>query len=132
MRVSLYPHELAIVERLTVELTRLRQNECSHLCIENVGPEIFAKLIDCLYARGNYKSRYDSQPPVGAFNQFRDPALFADLSDGTLDSAEAAREAKFANDQAMRQQENEAEFAAEVAAGGTVNIAMGRIAMGRL
>ena len=39
MRVSLYPHELAIVERLTVELTRLRQNECSHLCIENVGPE---------------------------------------------------------------------------------------------
>lgn len=55
MRVSLYPHELAVVERLTVELTRLRQNECAHLAIENIGPEIFGKLVDCLYSRGNHR-----------------------------------------------------------------------------
>jgi hypothetical protein len=30
---------------LTVELTRLRQNECKHLCIENFAPGILQKLI---------------------------------------------------------------------------------------
>lgn len=31
--------------RLTVELTKLRQNECKHLCIENFAPELFGRLI---------------------------------------------------------------------------------------
>lgn len=30
---------------LTVELTRLRQDECKHLAVENVGPEIFGRLL---------------------------------------------------------------------------------------
>ena len=29
----------------TVELTRMRQNECKHLCIENFAPELLGKLI---------------------------------------------------------------------------------------
>lgn len=53
-RVSLYPHELKAVVELTESLVRLRQNECANLAIENVGPEIFAKLIDTLYSRGNW------------------------------------------------------------------------------
>ena len=48
-RISLYPHELKTIAELTVELARLRQNECNHLCIENVGPEIFGKLVQILY-----------------------------------------------------------------------------------
>lgn len=31
---------------LTLKLTELRQNECKHLCIENIGPEILGKLIN--------------------------------------------------------------------------------------
>ena len=31
--------------KLTVELTKLRQNECKHLCIENFAPELLARLI---------------------------------------------------------------------------------------
>lgn len=30
---------------LTVELTKLRQLDCKHLCIENFAPELFGKLI---------------------------------------------------------------------------------------
>lgn len=37
--------ELRELCRLTVELTRLRQNECKHLCIENFAPELLGKLI---------------------------------------------------------------------------------------
>jgi hypothetical protein len=37
--------ELKVIADLTVELTRLRQNECKHLCIENLAPEIFGKLV---------------------------------------------------------------------------------------
>lgn len=37
--------ELKEICKLTVELTRLKQNECAHLCIENVAPEIFEKLM---------------------------------------------------------------------------------------
>jgi hypothetical protein len=48
-RVSLYEHELEAVGKLTMELTRLRQDECKHLCVENVGPEIFGKLVAILY-----------------------------------------------------------------------------------
>jgi hypothetical protein len=55
MRISLYKHELEVVLALTVQLTRMRQEECTHLAIENVGPEIFGKLVDTLYSRGFYK-----------------------------------------------------------------------------
>jgi len=41
----LTPNELTAIAALTVELTRLRQNPVQHLCIENVGPEIFGKLV---------------------------------------------------------------------------------------
>ncbi len=37
--------EFAEICKLTVELTRLRQNECKHLCVENLGPEIFRGLL---------------------------------------------------------------------------------------
>lgn len=37
--------ELRELCTLTVELTRLRQNECKHLCIENFAPELLGKLI---------------------------------------------------------------------------------------
>lgn len=33
------------IGRLTFELVKLRQNECKHLCIENVGPTIFGRLL---------------------------------------------------------------------------------------
>ena len=39
------PDALRVIASLTVELTRLRQNECKHLCVENVAPEIFGKLV---------------------------------------------------------------------------------------
>ena len=35
-------HELCV---LTLELTRLRQNECKHLAIENFAPEVLRDLI---------------------------------------------------------------------------------------
>lgn len=35
-------HELC---ELTVKLTELRQNECKHLCIENISPDILHGLI---------------------------------------------------------------------------------------
>ena len=41
--------ELHEVCELTVKLTTLRQNECKHLCIENIAPEIFRKLLGELH-----------------------------------------------------------------------------------
>ena len=38
-------HEICL---LTARLVELRQNECKHLCIENVGPEIFHSLLSRL------------------------------------------------------------------------------------
>ena len=37
--------ELKAICDLTCKLTELRQNECKHLSVENVAPEIFAKLL---------------------------------------------------------------------------------------
>lgn len=37
--------ELKELCALTVELTKLRQAECKHLCIENFAPELLGKLI---------------------------------------------------------------------------------------
>lgn len=39
------PEHLREICALTLELTRLRQNECKHLCIENAAAEIFRKLL---------------------------------------------------------------------------------------
>lgn len=44
--------ELRELCTLTVELTRLRQNECKHLCIENFAPELLGKLIRKRLAMG--------------------------------------------------------------------------------
>ncbi len=43
--------ELKIMCNLVLRLTKLRQNECVHLCIENFAPECFGKLL--LYFRKN-------------------------------------------------------------------------------
>lgn len=43
--LSVEPWVLDSLSRLTVELTKLRQIECRHLAVENVGPEIFGKLL---------------------------------------------------------------------------------------
>jgi hypothetical protein len=37
--------ELRELCAMTVELTRLRQNECKHLAIENFAPELLGKLL---------------------------------------------------------------------------------------
>ena len=59
-RVSLYKHELEVVAKLTVDLVRLRQENCEHLAVENMAPELFARLVDGLYSRGNYRNlRYE-------------------------------------------------------------------------
>ena len=44
--------ELRELCTLTVDLTRLRQNECKHLCIENFAPELLGKLISERLAMG--------------------------------------------------------------------------------
>lgn len=56
MRVSLYPHELAVVERLTITLTRMRMEETPHLQIEEFAPSLFSALIDAMYSRGNHRN----------------------------------------------------------------------------
>jgi hypothetical protein len=47
--VSLVPpldtNHLQIIADLTIRLTEMRQRKCEHLCIENVAPEIFGKLL---------------------------------------------------------------------------------------
>lgn len=43
--------ELKELCALTVELTKLRQAECKHLCIENFAPELLGNLIrECMGA----------------------------------------------------------------------------------
>lgn len=37
--------ELECAVELTERLVKLRQNECKHLCIENIGPEIYRKVL---------------------------------------------------------------------------------------
>lgn len=42
--------ELQLLADLTVRLVTLRQNECKHLAIENIGPEIWHNLLKATYA----------------------------------------------------------------------------------
>lgn len=60
MRVSLYPHELAVVERLTLELVREAQPQGTETDTLSLGVAVFEKLLDVLYARGFYKHPWRS------------------------------------------------------------------------
>lgn len=48
-RIPLTRDELECAVDLTERLVKLRQNECKHLCVENVGPEIYRKLLAAHY-----------------------------------------------------------------------------------
>ena len=62
MRVSLYKHELEVIAHLTMQLMRLRQEVGDLAPVENVALEIFARLVDGLYSRGNYRQlRYEGE-----------------------------------------------------------------------
>ena len=54
MRVSLYKHELDAVTSLTITLTNMARGEQDGY-VADIGPAIFGKLLDAMYARGNYK-----------------------------------------------------------------------------
>lgn len=41
--------EIGAVCDLTVSLVELRQRECKHLCVENVAPEIFHRLLTRMF-----------------------------------------------------------------------------------
>jgi hypothetical protein len=51
--------ELRVLGDMTVALTKLRQNECKHLCVENAAADIFSKLLEAYAA---------SQPTVVTIN----------------------------------------------------------------
>jgi hypothetical protein len=48
-RMPLPVEELRVIADLTVELVRLRQNECKNLAVENIGPEIWRNLLMATY-----------------------------------------------------------------------------------
>ncbi|MCA3188313.1 MULTISPECIES: hypothetical protein [unclassified Cupriavidus] len=48
---GLSPSHLREICTLTLELVKLRQNECKHLSIENIAPEIFGRLLTELCQR---------------------------------------------------------------------------------
>ena len=45
---SITIEEFREVCKLTVELTRLRQNECKHLCVENFAADLLPRLLDAV------------------------------------------------------------------------------------
>lgn len=48
-RMPLTRDELECAVDLTERLVKLRQNECKHLCIENIGPDIYAKVLGAYF-----------------------------------------------------------------------------------
>jgi len=48
-RIPIPIEEFKALCDLTLELTRLRQNECKHLSVENIGPEIMHNLLRAVY-----------------------------------------------------------------------------------
>ena len=48
-RMPLTRDELECAVDLTDRLVKIRQNECKHLAIENIGPEIYRKLLEAHY-----------------------------------------------------------------------------------
>jgi hypothetical protein len=51
MNTALDCTHLQVIADLTAKLTEMRLRNCGHLCIENLGPEIFGKLLD-VYRNG--------------------------------------------------------------------------------
>ena len=41
-------YELRLIFALTIDLVKMRQEECKHLCIENAAPEILRGIIEVL------------------------------------------------------------------------------------
>lgn len=41
-------HELKLIFQLTLDLVKLRQNECKHLCVENAAPEILRGIMEVM------------------------------------------------------------------------------------
>lgn len=59
---SLPPEQIQALGAIAVDLTRLRQNECKHLAVENVGPELFGKLVrEYITALSNADNGLESQ-----------------------------------------------------------------------
>lgn len=58
--------ELRELCELTIQLTKLRQNECKHLCIENIAPDILRKLLDELR---NHKRGFDHYSDCAMHNE---------------------------------------------------------------
>lgn len=74
-------YELRLLFDLTLKLTKLRQEECKHLCIENAAPEILLGLIQAITSIA-YKSfkdglAHDNQDTV----KFRRPAEYKEVRD---------------------------------------------------
>lgn len=61
-RIPLPTEELRVLADLAVELVKLRQNECKHLCIENIGPEIWGKLLAATYTTPMLYSPESEEP----------------------------------------------------------------------
>lgn len=68
--------ELRQICQLTVELTRLRQNECKHLSIENIAPELFRKLLDAFLR----PPVYEAAAPL-EFTFFHEDGVGAPMTD---------------------------------------------------
>ena len=66
-RMPLPIEELKVIATLTVELVKLRQNECKHLAVENIGPEIWRNLLMVTY------------PPPRVIVEGSPPEIGADL-----------------------------------------------------
>jgi hypothetical protein len=66
-RVSLYRHELEVIAKLTVELTRLTQEAPATAgSVEILGPEIFHRLANALYKIPLSRVYYGAGAPVSA------------------------------------------------------------------
>lgn len=48
-RMPLTRDELECAVWLTFQLVKMRQEKCEHLCVENIGPEIYRKLLAAYY-----------------------------------------------------------------------------------
>ena len=60
--------KLKLLCDMTVQLTKLRQNECKHLSIENTAPEIFSNLLSS-YASFMIFEYHANKNPVDSENQ---------------------------------------------------------------
>lgn len=49
---------LHIIAQMVVELTKLRQQECKHLVIENFSPELYDSLIEVAKKHGLFRGEF--------------------------------------------------------------------------